>query len=124
MTTTSTSPGMSMPDRMSPRSAAGRGGLTGRRTGRGVGAAGRAVGRLAEERGAVGEHGVDLPPLAVRGALDPELVLLGVAAGGLTLVGRGEPEVGEPGLLGVDGGDVGDLDPEVVQGAPLPRVLQ
>ena len=72
---------------------------------------------------AVLEHGVDLPPLAVRGALDPELVLLGVAAGGAALVDRGQPLLGEAGLLGVDGVDVGHLDAEVVDRAALAGVL-
>ena len=72
---------------------------------------------------AVGEHGVDLPALAVGGALDPELVLLGVAAGDVALVDRGEPGRGQPGLGGVDGVGVGDLDAEVVERAALAGVL-
>ena len=84
-------------------SAAGLGGRRGAGVvGDGGAAAGRAVrGRLGEGR-AVGEDGVDLPALAVGRALDPELVLLGVAAGGAALVDRGEAGRGEPGLLGVD----------------------
>ena len=66
----------------------------------GSGAAGRAGLLLGTERRAVGEHGVDLPLLAVRGALHPELV-----------------------LLGVDYVDVGDLNPRVVDGAALTGVL-
>src|SRR5436190_12176076 len=61
-----------------------------------------AVSGLAEEGRAVLEHGVDLPPLTVGCALDPELVLLRVATGGAALVDGGEPHAGEAGLLGVD----------------------
>ena len=46
---------------------------------------------LAPEGGAVGQDGVDLPPFAVGRSLDPELVLPGVAAGGVALVDRGQP---------------------------------
>src|SRR4051812_42649820 len=53
----------------------------------------------AGERRAVGEDRVDLPALTAGGALHPELVLLGVAAGGAALVDRGEAQAGQPGLL-------------------------
>ena len=46
---------------------------------------------LAPEARAVFQDGIDFPPLAVGGALDPELVLPGVAAGRVALVDRGEP---------------------------------
>src|SRR6202044_721617 len=54
----------------------------------GSAAAGLAV-VLAVEGRAVFQDGVELPGFAVRGVLDPELVLLGVAAGGVALVGHG-----------------------------------
>jgi hypothetical protein len=72
---------------------------------------------------AVGQHRVDLPLLAVRGALDPELVLFGVAAGRPALVDRGQAGGREPGLLGVDGVGVGHLDAEVVERAAPAGVL-
>src|SRR4051794_28946536 len=94
-----------------------------RTSGRRRRAALRAVTGLAEERRAVLEHGVDLPALAVRRALHPELVLLRVATGRSALVDGGQAGVGKPGLLGVD--DVGrlDLDAEVVEAAALTGVL-
>src|SRR5579863_6654999 len=76
------------------------------------------------EGGAVGQDGVDLPPFAVGGAGDPELVLPGVAAGGVPLVDGCQAGLGEPGLLGFDGAGVGDLDAEVVEAAALAGVLQ
>jgi hypothetical protein len=79
---------------------------------------------LAVEGRAVVQDGVELPGFAVRGVLDPELVLLGVAAGGVALVGQDEPGRGQPGLLGVDGAGAVDLDAEVVQAAALAGVLQ
>src|SRR2546429_6946948 len=63
---------------------------------------------------AVGQHGVDLPGLAVGSALDPELVLLGVAAGGLARHITGEPGLGEACLLGFYRVGVRDLDAEIV----------
>ena len=72
---------------------------------------------------AVLEHGVDLPGLAVGGALDPELVLLGVAARRAALVDRGQPVGGQPGLDRVDGVDVLDLDAEVVERSAVAGVL-
>ena len=93
----------------------------------GVAAAAAACGTagvLAVEGLAVGQDRVNLPGPAVRCALDPELVLPGVAAGGVALVGRGEAGLGQARLLGVDGVDVGDLDAEVVQAAAMARVLQ
>ena len=73
---------------------------------------------------AVGQRGANLLVFAVRCALDPELVLPGVAAGGVPLVDGGEPGRGEPRLLGVGGAGVGDLGAEVVQGAVLAGVFQ
>src|SRR5262249_11088639 len=73
---------------------------------------------------AVGQDRVDLPGFAVGRALDPELVLLGVAAGSLTRLGRGEPGLGEARLLGCDGIGVGDLDAEVVEAPALAGVFQ
>ena len=35
-----------------------------------------------------------------------------------------QPGPGQPGLLGLDGIGIGDLDAEVVEAATLPRVLQ
>jgi hypothetical protein len=75
---------------------------------------------LAPEGGTVLEDRVDLPPLPVRGALDPELVLPRVAAGGLTLVDRGQPERGEAGLLGIDCVGAGNLDTERLRLPPWP----
>ena len=72
---------------------------------------------------AVLEHGVDLPGLAVRGALDPELVLLGVAARRAPLVDRREPVGRQPALDRVDGVDVLDLDAEVVERPAVAGVL-
>src|SRR4051812_36681880 len=88
------------------------------------GAAVRTVAGLAEERRAVLEHRVDLPALAVRGTLDPELVLLRVTTRRSALVDRRQTSTGESGLFGVD--DVGrlDFDAEVVQCAALAGVLQ
>src|SRR5580704_7013060 len=79
---------------------------------------------LAPEGGAVGQDGVDLPPFAAGSAGDPELVLPGVAAGGVALVDGGQAGLGEPGLLGVDRVGAVDFDAQVVQGAALARVLQ
>src|SRR5215472_6639 len=73
---------------------------------------------------AVSEHGVDLPGLTVGCALDPELVLLGVAAGGLARGGRGKTGLGQAHLLGLDGAGVRDLYPEVIEAATLTWVLQ
>ena len=73
---------------------------------------------------AVGKDRVDLPALAVRRALDPELVLPGEAAGGIPLVHGREAGPGETGLLGGHGAGVGDLDAEVVEAAALSRVFQ
>jgi hypothetical protein len=70
---------------------------------------------------AVGQDGVDLPGLAVGRALDPELVLLGVAAGGLASLGGRQARGGQARLLGADGGGVGDLNAEVVEAAALAR---
>jgi len=78
---------------------------------------------VAVERLAVGKDGVDLPGPPVRCALDPELVLFGVAAGGAAFVDQGEALFREPGLLRVDGVDVFHLDTEVVEGAALAGVL-
>jgi hypothetical protein len=44
----------------------------------------------APEGGAVFQDGVDLPALAAGGSGDPELVLPGVAAGGIPLVDGGQ----------------------------------
>jgi hypothetical protein len=63
---------------------------------------------LAPEGLAVGQDGVDLPPLAAGGALDPELVLPGLAAGGVTLLVRSQADFGQASLLGVDG--IGAVD--------------
>jgi hypothetical protein len=52
--------------------------------------------------------------------LDPELVLPGVAAGGIPLIGRREPGGGQPDLLSVHGCGAGDFDAEVVEGQPGP----
>src|SRR5579871_6457497 len=79
---------------------------------------------VAPERRAVGRYRVDLPLLAVRRTLYPELVLAGVTAGGIALVDRGQAGPGQPGLLGVDRFGVGHLDPQVVQAAALTGVLQ
>src|ERR1700722_11602427 len=79
---------------------------------------------LTPEGLAVGQDRVDLPPLTVRGALDPELVLPGVAAGGVPLARRGEPGLSDPGVLGLDRPGIGHLDAEVVEAATLARVLQ
>src|SRR5580693_1151758 len=65
---------------------------------------------LTPEGRAVGEDRVDLPSLTVRGARDPELVLPGVAAGGVPLARRGEPGLGKPDVLGIDRLRAGDLD--------------
>src|SRR5450755_3181605 len=73
---------------------------------------------------AVGQYGVDLPGLAVGCALDPELVLPGVAAGRVALIDRRESGPGEPLPLGIDGIRVADLDAEMVEAAALARVLQ
>src|SRR5208283_4709816 len=86
-------------------------------------AAGLAV-VLAVKGRAVFQDRVELPGFAVRGVLDPELVLLGVAAGGVAFIRQVEPGGGQSGLLGVDGTDVGDLDAEVVQAAAMAGVLQ
>src|SRR5690349_14875196 len=94
------------------------------RGGRGRLAAAGRLGGLAGEGRAVLEHGVDLPALAVRCALDPELVLLGVAAGGAALVDRGQTGLRQAGLLGVDLVDVGHLDTQVVERAALAGVLE
>jgi len=60
----------------------------------------------------------------VRGALHPELVLPGVAAGGVALVDRSQTGRGKPCLLGVHDIGAGDLDAEVIHAAALTRVLQ
>src|SRR3954451_19782242 len=86
--------------------------------------AARGGGGFGGEGRAVGEDGVDLPALAARGALHPELVLLRVAAGRAALVDRREAEGGQPGLLGIDVAGGADLDPEVVERAALTGVLQ
>ena len=78
---------------------------------------------LAPEGGAVGRDGVDLPAFAVGCPGDPELVLPGVAAGGVPFVDDGQACFGQAGLLGVHGAGVGDLDAQVVQGAALAGVL-
>src|ERR1700750_2849595 len=57
---------------------------------------------LAPEGGAVFQDGVNLPAFAPGGSGDPELVLPGVAAGGIALVDGGQASLGEPGLVGVD----------------------
>lgn len=44
------------------------------------------------EGSAVGQEGVDLPAFAVGGALDPELVLAGVSAGGVASSMEARPE--------------------------------
>ena len=81
-----------------------------------------AVGVFVVKGLAVGQDGVDLPALAVRRTLHPELVLPGVAAGSRALVCRSEPGVREPRLLGVDGVGVTDLDAEVVEAAAVAGV--
>src|SRR5664279_4125677 len=86
----------------------------------GRGTALRLFARSAEERGGVVQDGVDLPPFAVGCTVDPELVLLGVAAGGAPLVDGRKTGLGQSGLLGVDGVDVDDFHAEVVEGAPRP----
>ena len=68
---------------------------------------------------AVGQDGVDLPGLAVGRALDPELVLPGVAARRVALIDGRQPRPGKPLLLGIDGAGVADLDAEMVQAAAL-----
>jgi hypothetical protein len=73
---------------------------------------------------AIGQHGIDLPGFAVGCALDPELVLLGVAAGGLACNIRREPGLGQARLLCLDRIGVGDLDAEVVKAAALAGVFQ
>ena len=73
---------------------------------------------------AVGQDRVDLPGLPVRSALDPELVLPGVTAGGVPLLGCQPGRPGQAGLLGLDRAGVGDLDTEVVEAAALARVFQ
>jgi hypothetical protein len=65
---------------------------------------------------------VVMRPFAAGGAGDPELVLPGVAAGGVALVDRGQARSGEPGLLGVDRAGVGDLPAEVGQGHRVERL--
>src|SRR5712672_2403763 len=114
----------SRPLRDTPGLAAGSGrfGGPGRLRG-GTTAAGRTV-FFAVEGLAVGQHGVDLPRLSVRRALDPELVLLRVAAGGVALINIGQPGLSQAGLHRVDRVDVGDLDAEVVEAAALAGVFQ
>src|SRR5437899_3403622 len=73
---------------------------------------------------AVAQDRVDLPGLAVGGALDPELVLLGVTARGLALAGGGQARPGQARLLGTDGARVGDLDAQVVEAAAVAGVFQ
>src|SRR5262249_46951630 len=73
-------------------------------------------------RRGVREDDVGLPGRAV-GVVDPDLVLHGVAAGGLVLLRDREPRLREP-LAGL--GDLlrrEDLDAQVVEGPALPRVL-
>jgi len=93
-----------------------------------AGLAGAAAARLAVasgvEGGAVGQDGVDLPGLAVGRGLDPELVLLGVAAGGLACSGGRQARPGQARLLGTDRAGVGDLDAEVVEAAAQAGVFQ
>ncbi len=100
------------------------GACAGRFVERGLGGVPALAAVLAPESLAVGQDSVDLPPLAARGALDPELVLSGVAAGGVPFIDRSQAGLGEPGLLGVNGVGAVDFDAEVVQGAALARVLQ
>ena len=78
---------------------------------------------LAPEGGAVGLDGVDLPAFAVGCPGDPELVLPGVAAGGVPFVDGGQACFGQAGLLGVHGAGAGDLDAQVVDAATLAGVL-
>src|SRR5256885_3052128 len=106
------------------RAAAALRGLPGRGIQLGLHGVPALVAVLAPEGGAVGQDGVDLPPLATGGAGDPELVLPGVAAGRVALVYGGQARLGEPGLLGVDRVGVGDFHAEVGQGAALPGGLQ
>src|SRR5580693_6038604 len=101
------------------------------RTGRPGGGVQRALGRLPAllaglppEGLAVLEDRVDLPSLAAWCRGHPELVLPGVAAGGVPLVHRREPGPGEPAMLSVDRRGVRDLDAEVVEAAALARVFQ
>src|SRR6185437_11875237 len=82
-----------------------------------------AVGGLAGEGVRVAEHGVDLPALAVRGLREPELVLLGVAAGAAAFVQRAHSSSTKPGLFAVDCLGVLDLYAEVVERAALAGVL-
>src|SRR5262249_58744646 len=89
----------------------------------GAAAARRSV-ALGVEGRAVGQDGVDLPGLAIGRALNPELVLRGVAAGGLAEIGRGKAGPGQPRLLGSDRAGVGDLNPEVVETAAPAGVFQ
>jgi hypothetical protein len=73
---------------------------------------------------AVAQHRVHLPGRPVRYALDPELVLPGIAAGRVPLVGRVQAGPGQTGLHGVDRVGVGDLDAQMIEAAALARVLQ
>ena len=70
----------------------------------------------------VGEHGVDLPRLAV-GAVDPDLVLHREATRDLVLGRGGEALAGEPALRGRDLVGRLDLDAEVVERAGLAVAL-
>ena len=79
--------------------------------------------RMAAELLAVLEDRVDLPALAVGRALDPELVLPRVATGGVALVDRGQADLGQPALLGIDRVGVDDLDAEVVHRTAVAGVL-
>src|SRR5690242_18636800 len=87
-------------------------------------ATGRPVTGLAEEGGTVLEDRIDLPPFAVRRAVHPEFVLLGVATGRATLVDRDDTSISETMLLEVDVVRRRVLDPEVIQRAAAARVFE
>ena len=78
---------------------------------------------MRKEGGTVCKHRVDLPKFAVRCALHPELVLLGVTAGRTTLIDGGQASVGETSLFGIDAVGIGDFDSEVVNRSATARIL-
>jgi len=86
---------------------------------RGAAAAVAALGQSARD-GTVGQDLVDLPSLVVRGALDPELVLFGVAACGAALIEGGEAILGQAVLEGIDNVDIVDPAPRWFSEPPWP----